>query len=64
MTDEIIRELWEIKDSIAREHGYDIDARIAYLRAQSDAEHRETFDLSAKKRPPGPPLEGNKKGDA
>ena len=32
MTDEIIRELWRIKDEIGKEHGYDLDALGAHLR--------------------------------
>ena len=31
MSDEIIEELWLIKDSIAREHDYDIESLVAYL---------------------------------
>ncbi len=33
MADEIIEELWKIKDDIAREHGYDIRRLGAYLRS-------------------------------
>ena len=29
MSDEIIRELWDIKDEMAREHGYDLKALAA-----------------------------------
>ena len=32
MADEIIEELWRIKDDMAREHGYDIDRLAAYFR--------------------------------
>ena len=38
MPDEIIEELWGIKDSIAREHGNDIRKLAAYLQ---DGELRE-----------------------
>ena len=34
MTDEIIQELWRIKDGIARDHGYDLDMLVAYLRGK------------------------------
>ena len=37
MVDEIIEELWEIKDSIAREHGYDLATLVADLRAKKTA---------------------------
>ena len=31
MSDQIIKELWQIKDSIAREHDYDIESLVAHL---------------------------------
>ena len=34
MTDEIIKELWEIKDNIAKEHEYDLDSLVAYLQTK------------------------------
>ena len=37
MTDEIINELWRIKDTIARDYGYDLDALVAYLRSKERA---------------------------
>ena len=33
MADEIIQELWRIKDEIAQEHSYDLDALVAHLRS-------------------------------
>ena len=50
MSDEIIEELWRIKDSIAREHGYDIEALVAYLQSKEKAEGRQVVDLSAIKK--------------
>lgn len=50
MSDEIIEELWRIKDSIAREHGYDIEALAAYLRSKKRAEGQQVVDLSAMKK--------------
>ena len=32
MADEIIEEVWRIKDELAREHGYDLDRLGAYFR--------------------------------
>ena len=32
MADEIIEEVWRIKDEIAREHGYDVSRLSAYFR--------------------------------
>ena len=37
MTDEIIQELWRIKDGIAQDHGYDLDMLVAYLRGKERA---------------------------
>lgn len=34
MIDKTLEELWEIKDSIAREHGYDLDDLVAFLRSR------------------------------
>ena len=39
--DEIIEELWRIKDSIAREHGNDVRKLAAYLRDGKRREHSE-----------------------
>ena len=50
MSDEIIEELWRIKDSIAREHGYDIEALVAYLQSKEKAKGRQIVDLSAIKK--------------
>ena len=35
MADDIIEELWRIKDGIAREYGYDVDALAAHLATQT-----------------------------
>ena len=32
MPDEMIEEVWRIKDELAREHGYDVDRLGAYFR--------------------------------
>ena len=39
MSDEIIKELWRIKDSIAREHGNDVRKLAAYLQDRKRREH-------------------------
>ena len=49
MSDEIIMELWRIKDRIAREHGYDIDALVAHLQTKNRAEGRQVVNLRAMK---------------
>ena len=45
MPDEIIKELWQIKDSIAREHGYNIDALIAHFRSKEKPAGQRVVDL-------------------
>ena len=47
MTDEIIRELWKIKEDIAREYNYDLDALIADLRSEKLAGRPRIADLHA-----------------
>ena len=37
MGDEIIAELWRIKDAMAREHGHDVKALAAYVRAKEQS---------------------------
>ncbi len=49
MADEIIEELWRIKDGIAREYGYDMDALVAHLKAQGPSPGQRVVDLRAKR---------------
>ncbi len=49
MSDEIIKELWQIKDGIAREHGYDIEALVAHLQTKKRPEGQQVVDLRAMK---------------
>ena len=49
MPDDIMREPWDIKDSIAREHGYDIDALVAHLQSKPSPEGQQVVDLRAMK---------------
>ena len=41
MTDEIIEELWSIKDQIAKEHGYDLNSLAAYLKSKEPEESKQ-----------------------
>lgn len=50
MPDEIIRELWQIKDDIAREHGYDVDALVAHLRSAASGSDHVVVDLESMKK--------------
>ena len=39
MADEIIEELWRIKDDMAREYNYDIPTLVAYLQHKDEDKH-------------------------
>nr|VFJ61111.1 MAG: hypothetical protein BECKFW1821A_GA0114235_111110 [Candidatus Kentron sp. FW] len=49
MKDEVLQELWEIKDELARESGYDIEALFETLRAVQAASTCPTVNLYAEK---------------
>ena len=49
MADEVIKELWQIKDDIAEEHGCDISAFAAHLRSRTRLEGQTVVDLSVGK---------------
>ena len=51
MPDEIIEELWQIKDSMAREYEYDIDMLVAHLqnRQRPADQSSRVVDLRAMK---------------
>ena len=50
MSDQIIEELWQIKDNIAREHDYDIESLVAHLQTKQRSADQQVVDLSALKR--------------
>ena len=50
MADEIIKELWRIKDGIASEHGYDMNVFVAYLRARKHSGDHQVVDLRSMKK--------------
>lgn len=50
MVDDVLKELWEIKDNIAKEHGNDLDALTAWLKKRSITENRKVINLKAIKR--------------
>jgi hypothetical protein len=47
MSDAIIKELWQVKDSIAREHGYEIETLVAYLQTKKRPAGQRVIDLRA-----------------
>ncbi|MBF0275118.1 MAG: hypothetical protein HQK84_07790 [Nitrospinae bacterium] len=51
MKDEIIEELWKVKDEIAKEHNYDIDKLVETLREREKTEKRKIVDFSEEQKP-------------
>ncbi len=49
MADEIIEELWNIKDSIARDYAYSVDNLVAHLTAKGLSSGQKVVDLHAMK---------------
>ena len=47
MADEVIEELWRIKDAMAQEHGYDIVRLAAYQQGSQGEEGHRIVDLGA-----------------
>ena len=52
MSDKIIQELWQIKDAIANEHGYDIDALVEHLRSMKHKQNHRVVNLRSMKKKP------------
>ena len=50
MADEIIKDLWKIKDGIANEYGCDVKALVAHLRAKKYEGDRQVVDLRSMKK--------------
>jgi|GEM_PF-1009203 len=49
MADEIIEELWRIKEGIAEEYGCDVKALVAHLRSRKHEEGQQIVDLRGMK---------------
>lgn len=49
MADEIIEELWNIKDCIAHEYAYNVDALVAHLKAKGLSAGQKVKDLGTMK---------------
>jgi hypothetical protein len=45
MADEIIKELWTIKDAMAQEYRCDVKSLVADMRAKKRVEDRQIIDL-------------------
>ena len=50
MSDEIIEELWRIKDDMGREHGYDVARLAADLQRRQREEGHRVVDLRASRK--------------
>ncbi len=63
MADEIIRELWQVKDNIASNHNYDLKRLVKYLRNKKRSGNHQIVDLRSIKKaakPIAPPdLQGS-----
>jgi hypothetical protein len=46
MADEIIQEVWRIKDQMAKKFNYDIDALVAELQRQQQQSGRKVVNLA------------------
>ena len=46
MSDEIIRELWRVKDELAKEFNYDIGALVAEIRRRDKESGEDVVNLS------------------
>jgi hypothetical protein len=47
MADEIIQELWRIKDEMAKKFNYDMDALVAELQKQQQQSGRQVVNFAA-----------------
>ena len=45
MPDGLVEELWQIKDGMARENGYDVEAFVAHLQSRERMGSRQVVDL-------------------
>jgi len=52
MTDEIIQELWRVKDKFAKKFNYDTDAVAAELREREKESGREVVNPASQRKPP------------
>ena len=50
MADEVIKELWAIKDEMAGEYGYDLNALVDALRKKKHREDQRILDLRSLRR--------------
>lgn len=59
MADEIIKELWKVKDAIAKEYGCDVESFVAHLRAKEHEKDNRVVDLRSMKQAAEPNAEAD-----
>ncbi len=64
MADEIIQELWQIKDSIASTHNYDVKRLVKYLQEKERNGKHKIVDLRSTKRDAEPIVSADLQGSA
>ena len=64
MTDEIIQELWQIKDDIASKQKYDLKKLVKYLQEKERNGEYEIVDLRSAKKNAEPIASANLQGSA
>ena len=50
MENEILKELWDVKDSIAKENNFDIDQLAKILKEKQENNKHQSIDLSDNKK--------------
>ena len=50
MPDEVLADLWKIKDKIAREHGYDVNALEQHMQEEQEKRGGRVVDRRAMKK--------------
>ena len=46
MSDEVLKDLWDAKDEIAKEHDFDVSALLSHLQQVQKSSSRKTVNLS------------------
>jgi hypothetical protein len=50
MKNEIIQEVWKVKDAISAKHRYDVKRLVAHLRSEQKSQGTRVVDLHARQR--------------
>lgn len=60
MIDTTLKELWETKDQIAKEHDYDLDRLVEFLRRKSSATYPPVISPTTRERQAGAGRSGDR----